>query len=123
MQPARLTRATINLDQFRVKHGQPKKQPLRDQFTVRLAHGGLVEDREKSISLNRAVWRAILRALKLDPATAYFERMDVETLYEKLKDMASPFDGDPEAEGWFKTVVHHFSKGRPVSVVADHWAN
>ena len=50
----KITRANLDMTPFMVKHGQPKKPPHRDQFTVRLSFGGLVEDQEKPLKLNQA---------------------------------------------------------------------
>lgn len=112
------------MTQFTVAHGTPKTATLRrHRNEVVISFAGRVDQDDKSLTLNKAIWDAILKHAKVDKDMVYFDRDYVKYIVCKLARAGTPtFCDDKEAMEKLAKVTAFFSQERPVSVVGQRVA-
>lgn len=117
-------RVAIDMGQFRVTNGTPKNKPIhRHRCDVVLTFSGLVDDREKPLVVNKAIWHAILRIVKVEPDHHHFDREFVKQVADRLRKIEKPpFHDDTEAMEMLAKVTNFFSRGREVIVAGERFA-
>lgn len=117
-------REPIDIEKFRIVHAIPIRTRLqRDKYEVELSFSGPMDHNGKTLPVNAAIWRGILRAARIDHDTVYFDKSFAKQVVANLRRLTKPPFEDEEAMTALAKVIDFLSQGRPVCVSGPRFAN